>query len=172
MEKQVIEIHRAQEEHISGILEIWKDFVTFQIECEPDWDPGKNAKEKFEKYLKNNLTTKNVLILVAIDAGILVGFSLAVLHDRLSFFKTKKWGTISDMAVRASHQKKGAGNKMLIHTLEWFRRNNIPVVEVSVLAANHGGLDFWKKNGFSAFSQRLYRNIVLDKTKGSLISLI
>ena len=74
-----------------------------------------------------------------------MGFSIAALNNRHSFFKTtKRWGTISDLAVRPNDRSKGIGNALLAHTLGWFRDNGVPVVEVSVLAGNQAGADFWE----------------------------
>ena len=157
----MVEIIKAQEKHIGGILGIWKEFVESQITCEPNWEPGANANQHFEDDLTRGISSKTDLILVALEDGIPIGFAVAVMHESQAFFRTDIWGTISDIAVYAAHQNKGIGEQLLTHTLDWFRSNNISELEVSVLSGNESGLLFWKRNGFSPFSQRLYRKISL-----------
>ncbi len=157
-----MEIIRAEAKHVSGILGVWEESMESRQIAEPDWDPGTNARRRFENYINKCLASKNDLIIIAVDSDGVVGFSIAALNNRHSFFKrTKRWGTISDLAVRDSDRSKGIGSTLLAQTLGWFRDNGIPVVEVSVLAGNQAGVDFWEKHGFKPFSQRLYRSITV-----------
>jgi ribosomal protein S18 acetylase RimI-like enzyme len=156
-----MEIIKAEAKYIVGIMGVWDEFMESQRTAEPDWDPGTNARQQLENYLSKNLVSRNDLILVAVEAANVVGFSIAVLNSRHSFFKrAKRWGTITDLAIMASHRSKGIGRSLLAQTLAWFRENGIPVVEVSVLAGNQTGVEFWEKNGFKPFSHRLYRPIM------------
>lgn len=155
----MIEILKAEELHVNGVISVWLRFIQSQTDIEPEWDPGENALQQFENHLKHGLTSKKDLVVVAMDAGGVVGFSIATLNNRHSFFKTKRWGTISDMAVLENYQNRDIGKMMLEKLLDWFRSNDVSIAELSVLARNQIALSFWTKNGFTPLSQRLYCHI-------------
>jgi GNAT superfamily N-acetyltransferase len=74
----------------------------------------------------------------------------------MSGFKREKFGAIDMMAVTARYRRRGIGTTILGKILDWFRSQNIDLIELSVASGNKVGYPFWKKHGFKAYLHRLY----------------
>ena len=154
-----MEIVRAGKEHTLQIIEVWREFIQFNIEAELLWNPGENAAGEFEKQLTEQLKSGNDLVLVAIEESRVVGFAVATIGGRPKIFRVAKYGTISDIGIKKEFRHQGIGERLLAEIMSWFKTNNVALAEVAVLAKNQVATSFWAKQGFQGFSHRMYRLI-------------
>ena len=71
-------------------------------------------------------------------------------------------GVTAHGATRLSHghiRHAGIGERLYGEVLKWFRSRGIERVELEITTKNNISASFWKKQGFTEFQRRLYREI-------------
>ena len=155
----MIEIVRAEERHISDIGKLWLEFMRFHQDIDPIFTPRDGAVIGFEEYqVRPLMKSEDGLVLIALDRGRVVGYSLSEMRSSKGL-KLEKFGSVHHVAVTASYRRGGIGEKMLGEIMKWFQSKNIDRVELEVLARNQVAYSFWKKHGFTDYRHRLYRQI-------------
>ena len=155
----MIEIVRAEERHISDIGKLWLEFMRFHQDIDPIFTPRDGAVLGFEEYqVRRLMKSEDGLVLVALDSGRVVGYSLSEIRSSRGL-ELETFGAVDHVAVTASYRRRGIGEEMLSEILKWFQSRNIDRVELEVLAKNQVAYSFWKKHGFTDYRHRLYRQI-------------
>lgn len=155
----MIEIVRAGKQHIPQVIEVWREFLCFNADAEPLWNPGRNAASEFEAALDKQMAASEALVLVALEAEEVLGFAIAEIDSEPPIFSFEKWGTIADLGVKKEHRRRGVGKKLTDAALEWFKGKGVSLVQIYALTGNGLAVSFWPKQGFKPFSQRMYRLI-------------
>jgi len=156
----MIKVMRAEEHHVSDIGRLWWEFILFHESIDPWFSPREGSIPSFQKnHVGHFMQSENGLVLIALENGKVVGYSLAEVQGPSPGTKQDKWGYIDQMAVTAGYRQKGVGQKMLLEILAWFKFKGVNRVETEVTAKNAVGYSFWRKHGFKDYVHRLY----LDK---------
>ena len=150
-----MEILVATDKHIPGIIELWKEYMDFHKDIDPYLSRGEDGHIKFENQLRDLMKSEDTLLLVALDKGHVIGYSLC-LNPRTLVLKSETYGFISDMVVQSNYRRQGIGEQMLAKIYEWFESRNIDRIELTVVAKNQVGYSFWRKHGFKDYIHRLY----------------
>lgn len=151
-----MEITEAAKKHIPEITKLWMEFMYFNTEIEPFDTSGDNVLTQVENHLRNKITSDDSLVLVAVEDQKVVGYSISQITRMPPFSRGKTIGVIYDMAVTASHRRKGIGKEMLDWIKTWFNNRGIKRIEISVVTKNTIGSSFWREQGFQDFEQILY----------------
>ena len=151
-----MEIKEASEKHISQIIRLWMEFMYFNAEIEPFDTSGDRVLTQVETHLRNEITSDDSLVLVAVDDEKVVGYSISRITRIPPFSRGKALGVIYDMAVTSSHRKRGIGRGMLDRIKTWFKERDIHRIELSVVTKNTIGGSFWREQGFKDYEQILY----------------
>ena len=161
----MIQIVRAEEKHVTAIGQLWQEFILFNQSTEPIFVPRINKVSDFEDNLVRRLMkSEDGLVLVALDKGQPVGYSLSEVRRISPNSKRANYGYVDDMAVTASYRRKGIGEKMFLEIMKWYQSKGIEHVELQTIDKNVVANSFWKKQGFNDFMRTLYKEIPL-KTK-------
>ena len=104
-----MEIVTATESHIPEIVELWKEFMDFHKDIDPLWSRGKNGHTNWEKLLRGVMGSENALVLVALDKGHVVGYSISEKSKYPPYHEREIYGFIDDMAVKSNYRRKGIG---------------------------------------------------------------
>ena len=156
----MVEIVRAEEKHFSELGEVWKEFMDFHSRIDPYLTRKSDGDVIFLNYLREILSKPDEnLLLVALDDGHVVGYSLSTVAKHAPVFEQQAYGLISDVAVASTHRRMGVGEGMLSEIIKWFYSKGINRVELNVLHGNPLGGPFWKKHGFKDNMHRVYRDI-------------
>jgi len=153
-----MEITKAQPSHISGIVELWKELMDFHKALDPFFTRSEEGHVSFGRHTKKLLESEDALVLVALDKGNIIGYAISEIVERPPVFQRRKYGIISDMAVKSTHRRKGIGEQMLKKLLKWFQLQNISRIELRVVVQNKIGYSFWKKHGFNDYMHVSYLN--------------
>jgi len=129
----------------------------FNAEIEPFDTSGDKVLTQVETHLRNKIMSEDSLVLVAIDQK-LVGYSISQITQRPPFFREKTLGVIFDMAITSSYRRKGIGKEILDRIKTWFKKHDIPRIEISVVTKNTIRNSFWREQGFKDYGQVLYIN--------------
>ena len=155
----MINIVRAVEEHIPEIDDLWLEFMRFHQDIDPVFTIRDGAVPGFENdAVRRLMRSEDGLVLVAMDKGKVIGFSLSEIRGT-KVYKLEKFGAIDTMAVTSVYRRRGIGEAMLREILNWFRSRNIDRIELEVLAKNQVSNSFWTKQGFVDYRHRLFKHI-------------
>jgi len=156
----MIEIIKAEEQHVSDISRLWLEFMRFHQDIDPIFTPRDGAVPGFEEEMVRRLMkSENGLVMVALDGERVVGYSLSEIHEPMKGFKLEEFGYVHHIAITADYRQKGIGENMFDEILKWFRSKGIDRVELEVTARNQVAYSFWKKHGFTDYAHTLYRQI-------------
>jgi ribosomal protein S18 acetylase RimI-like enzyme len=156
----MIEIVRAEEKHVTAIGKLWWEFMIFHQNADHIFTPREGSLTGFEEnQLRRLMKSKDGLVLVALDDGKVVGYTLSEIKDSSPGFRHEKIGFVHDAAVTASHRRNGIGQKMLTEIMAWFKARNIRHVELQTAARNAVANTFWQKQGFEIYMHTLYQEI-------------
>jgi ribosomal protein S18 acetylase RimI-like enzyme len=156
----MIEIVRASEHHISDVGKLWLEYMRFHQDIDPIFTPRDGTVLGFEEdQVRRLMKSEDGLVLVALDEGRVVGYSLSEIKGPMKGYKLEEFGHVHDVAVTASYRRRGIGEKMLGEIMKWFRSKNINRVELSVVAKNQVAYSFWRKHGFTDYIHTFYRHI-------------
>jgi GNAT superfamily N-acetyltransferase len=151
-----VEIIHAQSAHIPAIIELWKEFMDYHMAIDPLFTRSDEGGKRFGNLIAELLDSDKVLVLTAIDERTVVGYAIAEVAMRPPVFRERRYGIISDMAVRSSYRRRGIGKQMLMEIYEWFHSKSIQRIELRVVTENEIGYSFWKKHGFMEYMHVLY----------------
>jgi ribosomal protein S18 acetylase RimI-like enzyme len=152
-----MEIVLATESLVSQIVELWKEFWDYHQKMDPQFFVmSEDGPSKFEEYLRGLIKPDDAQVLVALDQGQIVAYSIAQILKRPPIAKYPAYGFISDLCVKSEYRRKGLGKQILDKILEWFKSRQIDRIELTVLAKNQIGYSFWKKQGFEIFLHRMF----------------
>ena len=157
-----MEIVEANDAHIPGIVDVWKEFMDFHKDIAPSLARSKDGHLNFADHLRDLIGSGENYLLVALDKNRVVGYSLSQIRKNPPVYERQTLGLIFEMAVMSDYRRQGIGEKMLRRILDWFATHNIDRIELSVIARNQVGYSFWKKHGFKDYRHRLY----LEKETG------
>ncbi|MFH1335479.1 MAG: GNAT family N-acetyltransferase [Candidatus Zixiibacteriota bacterium] len=146
----------ATESHVPEIVEIWKEFMDFHSDIDPYFARNEEGHSKFDEWVKELMKSDTALVLVALDQGQVVAYSLSQINKRPPLFKKVDYGYIYDLAVKSEYRRKGIGEQMLGEILGWFKSRQVDRIELMVLAKNKVAFSFWEKQGFKVFLNRMY----------------
>jgi ribosomal protein S18 acetylase RimI-like enzyme len=152
-----MEIIPATESHVPPIIELWKEFIDYHKDIQPVYTRAEDGDIKFGEYLKESIESEKAQVLVALDKGEAIAYSIAQISKRPPTLRDVKYGFISDLGVRSDRQREGIGGLMLKKTLEWFKLHNMNRIELLVLSDNEAGVSFWRKHGFEVMTHRMFR---------------
>jgi ribosomal protein S18 acetylase RimI-like enzyme len=151
-----MQIIRATESHIPGIVGLWQEFIDYHGDIEPVYARTEDAAAKFEEYLRKLMASEDSQVLMALDRGEAVAYSIAQVCKRPPMILQTQFGFISDLGVGSDYRRTGVGQKMLNKILEWFESRRIRRIELQVLSHNQAAVSFWTKHGFETFANRMF----------------
>jgi ribosomal protein S18 acetylase RimI-like enzyme len=151
-----VEIILAQESHVAQMVDLWEEFMRFHEPFDPRYPLADNVRAGYEMYLRELMQAENTKVLAAIGGGQVAGYVIAAIRKPSPAFKREKIGYIEEMAVTASSRRHGVGSVMLKQVFDWFKAENLDMIELSVAAKNKIGYSFWKKHGFRDYLHHLY----------------
>jgi hypothetical protein len=67
----------AQASHVPEIVDVWEEFALFHKDIDPRYPMVDNVRAGFEEYLRGLIVAEDTLVLVALDEGKVIGFSVA-----------------------------------------------------------------------------------------------
>jgi ribosomal protein S18 acetylase RimI-like enzyme len=147
---------RATESHIPAIIGLWQEFIDYHRDIEPVYARTEDAAAKFEEHIRRLMASEDSQVLVALDGGEAVAYSIAQVCRRPPMILQTQFGFISDLGVRSDYRRKRVGEQMLNKILEWFELRRIRRIELQVLSHNQAAVSFWIKHGFETFVNRMF----------------
>ena len=156
----MIEIIRAEEQHVTAIGQLFLEFIQFHADIDPIWTPIDNPiPDMVENHLRRFMESEDGIVLVARDKERVVGYSLSEIKRVTPGSKRVNYGYIDTMAITSRYRHTGIGEKMFVQITKWFQSNDIRRIETQTASQSVIANSFWQKQGFTTFQHNLYKNL-------------
>jgi glucosamine-phosphate N-acetyltransferase len=103
------------------------------------------TREKFEGIY--DIIFKNSIIYVGVLEGRIIGSAKLIIEQKF-IHKLSKYGHIEDVIVNKKHQRKGIGQKLIKHIVDYCKENNLYKI---TLTCNEKLISFYEKNNFAVY---------------------
>lgn len=160
-------IRKATLKDLPTIISLWKEFIKYHNEVlvkrdkklQPFLAKKKNAVNIIQKYLKDQIKSKNAEIYLAEIKGKPVGYSLIYIKKNIPIFKLERIGDISDLFVKKEFRGKGISNKLKDNAIKWFKKRGIKNMVVNVHCENKSAYSVFKRWGFFDYHLEMRKKI-------------
>jgi ribosomal protein S18 acetylase RimI-like enzyme len=156
-----IEIRDAVEKDLPEVVELWEKLAKHHERLSDRFELAWDSKRHWRAYLEKRFSEISTKLIVAEEAGNIVGFMLCMLSPNVPIFKERKIGIIADVYVLEERRRKGVARKMLDVAVRWFKKNKVRSVQLGVAHDNMEGRAVWRSIGFEPYM--ITKRLDLDK---------
>lgn len=110
--------------------------------------PGRNPEVGYGSFLVSQLSDEDVLVLVAEQGGVVIGYVYAGLEPRSWKELRDACGFIHDVAVAESGRRAGVATALVEAAAEWLRARGAPRVVLWSAERNEGAQRLFDRLGF------------------------
>jgi ribosomal protein S18 acetylase RimI-like enzyme len=113
-------------------------------------NPGDGAEAGYARFLASQLDDDDVVVLVAEQAGAVVGYVYAGIEPRSWKELREEAGFIHDIAVAEDTRAMGIGHQLLDAALAWLRSRGMPRAVLWTASPNATARRLFERRGFRA----------------------
>ncbi len=124
--------------------------------------PLAENRERYVRYLREDLASEDRAVFVAIDGGEAVGIITGRIHTTLPIRVHREQGNISNLFVASHYRGRGVAGKLVEELLRWFRGKAIADVYLGVHCGNAPALKTFRKLGFQDYLIEFKKDIESD----------
>ena len=143
----------ALREDLPEVREIWADLMRIHGDIHDYYEVRDDGPRVWSNYVGRCLHDDDAKLFAAERSGKVVGFLLAHLVQRYSFYKLSRLGVVSDIAVAAECRRQGIARAMVDEALAWFRSRGMDRATANMVPANPEALAFWTAMGFDVLAE-------------------
>ena len=155
-----IKIVNAREENIPQMVENWMEYMDHNTDIYPFLRRRAEAHVEYERSLREFMASRDALVLVALDDGLLVGHSIAKLSRFPPGYRgNTDYGHILEIGVGTKHRGKGIGTMLFDSMIAWFKEKGIKRVELMTEFKNDLAQSFWRGKGFRGYAEIKYKEL-------------
>jgi PhnO protein len=108
--------------------------------------------EIFSKIYKEKVFDNNCYYIVAVSNGKIIGLLTSEIQIKLH--KAKKQSFIEDLIVDKDYRNNGIGKKLLQNAIEYAKKQECEVIELTSYLQNNNAHRFYENNGFVKHSYK------------------
>jgi GNAT superfamily N-acetyltransferase len=115
---------------------------------------------QFMDFVTRRLGDETMLLILAMAVDAPVGYGLA--FDVVEHPFMPEWqraGYITQLYVSADHRRRGVGQRLVEHIIEWLASRGVARVLLNVVPGESVAERFWREQGFVACRVRMTREI-------------
>lgn len=147
-------IRVAGKKDIPAVLALLEGMVAHHRRLDPYYKPF-SSFEGLEEEIGAWLSNKDMLVLVAEEAGVIVGYAQVSVEPAPAYAAVKKIGIIYDVFVPPQHRRKSIARHLVHDAFRWFEKKNVKHIELNVDMRNEEAMAFWAAIGFSPYKIRM-----------------
>lgn len=148
---KLIKIRKAKIKDVNQIVIFAISMLKYHNNLDSYFDPVKNVKGIYKKFIRRCIYSKNRCLLVAEINNRIVGYALGETKSRPPIFNKRKIGFISDIFVDKNYRRKGIAKRFIVGLNKWFISKKFEYVELTVHTKNNIANKAWEKNGFKSY---------------------
>ncbi len=126
--------------------------MDFHRQRDAHYTRAADGAARFREFLTSQMALPNACVLVAVYRNLIVGYCLAMVAQLPPVFAHRIYGDIYDLAVTASHRRRGVGEKLFAAAQAWFKARGVRRMETRVATTNEISTAFWRKMGFRSYA--------------------
>lgn len=139
------------------------EFLSVVAKHDPAFVSHRKAKSDHRRYLASYFTSKNKLILVAVDRASIVGFCTVRVDGMPGYFKHARRVVIESLYIDQKYRNRGLGKKLLNKAIEWARKQNTDFIEIETWASNQDARRLYQRTQFKTRFIGLSQKILWEK---------
>jgi ribosomal protein S18 acetylase RimI-like enzyme len=159
----IVEIRVAKLADVPEILELWNEL----IQCSRDnfcyrgplFQYRENASDIVAKSIRKNIRSRNDLVLVATNDGLIVGFAISGIAKLPKYLLHDREVHIGDIFVKEDFRGKGIGSSLIKETEKWANEKGIFSLGLMCSVHNENARKAYEKNGFFAHHIKMSKKI-------------
>lgn len=140
-----MKIRKATVNDTDDLVDLTLRLKRLNAEFDPMLKLDKGAEAFAKQFIAKSL--KDCVILVAEDAGKVVGFMRSEVRDR-GFYSPRKEGLITDFYVMPDHRRKAIGEKMVEECMKQLFKLGAEIITAKFPSQNKFAVNFYEKLGF------------------------
>ncbi len=152
-------VRSAAREDLVRVRAIWADLMVLHGEIHDYYQVRDDGPRVWANYVGRCLNDEDARLFVAQRGDDLIGFLLAHIIQRYSFYRLSRLGIVSDIAVAAGYRQQGVGRAMVEESLAWFRSRGMDRATANMVPANPEALAFWKAMRFDVLAEYRMRRL-------------
>lgn len=145
--QEKIQIRNATKKDLNILRDLQHALVDYHHEKDKNNKTGKQMGDSFEKLMTGKIRDRKSKVIIVWKSEEPIGYCYGSI-EKPTVLNFKEVGHISDLFVKESFRSRGIGKMVLDYYFDWFRKNNIKIVQLSVHAQNPKVYSFYKKLGF------------------------
>jgi ribosomal protein S18 acetylase RimI-like enzyme len=154
-----IEVRRATAADLPQVAVLAGELVRMHHERDPErFFLPERVEQGYEWWLKKELARGEAVVLVADDAGTVVGYTYASLEARDYNLLLDAHGAVHDIYVASGGRRHGVGGRLLEATLEALERLGAERIVLSVMVDNERAQRLFQSCGFRPTMFEMTRN--------------
>ncbi len=149
---EAIIIRKAQKDEIKDVSSLIVRMKRLNNEFDPLFTVAEKLDEKSESYVKESLSSPNVLLLVASKSKKVIGVLRAEVRHRY-FYLPEAEGRITDFYILPEFRRKALGNEMIERASSELKKMGAEMITAEVPTLNEIAVRFYNKRGFRSLQQ-------------------
>jgi len=142
----MVEFRKASEKDLQSLVELNTRLKRLNEEFDPLLRVRTDIAEKSMEYFSEALRSPNSLVVVAEDAGKVVGFIKADIRERI-FYEPRMEGNIVEFYLLPEYRRKGVGATLLDYTIKLLKEK-AEIITAEFPTLNEIAVEFYTKLGF------------------------
>ena len=155
-----VKVREARPEDVERICILWEELMDFHAQYDEAYLRTSKGTDIFKEFLVETIEKEDGLVLVVEDNDQnILAYLLARIEYKLEIYVHAKFGMIYDLSVIQSARRKGLGELMFQASVEWFKKNDTPRIELNVASTNPISTKFWAKQGLQNYYECKYMKL-------------
>jgi GNAT superfamily N-acetyltransferase len=152
-------VRRALAKDIDGLLRLCEERREVYLKAERRLPAFAESKSAWRESVLGWMTRDDAAVLVAARDDGLIGYIIGWVWPNPPATEPEKFGLVSEMSVDGHCKQGGVGTAMFAGLKDWFRENDLSVVEVRVSRVQPIEQAFWRSLGAQPFVDHFYYRI-------------
>jgi ribosomal protein S18 acetylase RimI-like enzyme len=154
-----LRIRKATMDDFEGLFELKLESRKEATKFNKKLAPIETVKDRYESYLKKDLSSEWRAVFIAVEDGNVVGMVLGKIFRSMYIQGHERTGYISNLYVKKEFRKKGVGKKLTDALIDWFKSKDTVALTLEVYESNKLAKNFYHKLGFKDHSVKMVRDI-------------
>lgn len=156
--KEKIEIKSATKKDLDILCDLQYSLVDYHHKIDKKNKTGRQAGDSFRKMIIKKIRSKKSKIIIVWNEKNPVGYCYGSIEKPI-VLNFKEVGHISDLFIKEKFRSMGIGRMVLDYYFDWFKKNNIKLVQLSVHKQNSGAYDLYRKLGFEESAIKMSKSL-------------
>jgi ribosomal protein S18 acetylase RimI-like enzyme len=148
-------VRRAIAADVPKMVELWRAMWEVHERADPRFASTPYAEPFMRRWLEDNLSNRDAVVLVAEMGGRVEGYALGFIVRNPPVVPWEFYGHVSEVAVAPERRGQGIGRALVRALHEAFRARGCAYAEAYVAVTNPQAQAFWRRVGYGPFIERL-----------------